>query len=282
MIKIHDLKKNYRDFQLNITLEVPAGTVTGIVGKNGAGKSTTIKSILGLIHTDGGEVEVLGKRSDKLSGADKQQLGVALADSGFSFEFNVEDVAAILKKMYKEFDEENFRKQCKDQGLPFDKKLKDFSTGMKAKLRVLAAVSHKAKVLILDEPTSGLDVIARNEVLEILRAYLEEDPERSILISSHISSDLEGLCDDIYFIHDGEVVLHEDTDAILGKYGILKLSKEDYEKLDKQYILVAKEEKFGVTCLTAEKMYYMENYPGIVVENSNLDEMILLMLGKKN
>ena len=281
MIKMTDLQKKYKDFELNITLEVPAGTVTGLIGKNGAGKSTTIKAILGLIKADGGEIRVLGKDPRKMTNAEKEALGVALSDSGFSMQLNIEDVIQILKKLYHEFDENFFREQCKAQELPFDKLIKDFSTGMKAKLRVLVAISHNAKLLILDEPTAGLDVLARNEILDMLRDYLARDSERSILISSHISSDLEGLCDNIYMIHHGKILLHEDTDTILGQYGVLKISEEDFEKIDKQYIIAKKKESFGYSCLTKEKQYYLENYPNIVVENSNIDNMIMILLGGK-
>ena len=281
MIKLTNLQKNYNDFSLNVSLEVPAGTVTGLIGKNGAGKSTTIKAILGLIRPNGGEIEVLGKAPKNFTSKDKESIGVALSDSGFSMQLNLEDVTRILKRLYHEFDEKSFREQCKNQGLPFNKLLKDFSTGMKAKLRVLVAISHNAKLLVLDEPTSGLDVLARNEILDMLRDYLAKDNERTILISSHISSDLEGLCDDIYMIDHGKILLHEDTDTILGQYGVLKVSAEEYEKLDKQYLLAKKQESFGYSCLTNEKQYYLDNYPNIVLENGNIDQMIMIMLGGK-
>lgn len=281
MIKINNLQKNYKDFSLDVSLEIPAGTVTGLIGKNGAGKSTTIKAILGLIKPDGGTLEVLGKDPQKFTSKDKEQLGVALSDSGFSMMLNLEDIVKILKSMYRSFDEKFFREQCKEQGLPFDKTIKDFSTGMKAKLRVLVAISHAAKLLILDEPTSGLDVLARNDILDMLRDYLAQDSERSILISSHISSDLEGLCDNVYMIHKGKIILREDTDAILGQYGILKVSEEEFAKLDKQYLKATKKESFGYTCLTNEKQFYLDNYPNIVVENGNIDDMIMILLGGK-
>ena len=162
-----------------------------------------------------------------------------------------------------------------------DKMLKDFSTGMKAKLRVLVAISHKAKLLILDEPTAGLDVEARNEILDMLRQYMAEDESRSILISSHISSDLENLCDDIYLIHDGKILLHEETDNIMNNYALVKVEEQDYEKIDKEHFLSSKKESFGYVCLTDQKQYYMENYPKVVVENGNIDELILMMTGGK-
>ncbi|MBE5845994.1 MAG: ABC transporter ATP-binding protein [Butyrivibrio sp.] len=279
MVKVDKLVKNYGDFKLDVSLEIPDGMVTGLVGKNGAGKSTTIKSILGLVKPDGGHVTINGKETLALSGKDKEDIGVALSDSGFSTYLSIKDVIAIMKKMYASFDEELFRKNCTSQGLPFNKPIKGFSTGMKAKLRVLVAMSHNAQLLIMDEPTAGLDVEARNDILDLLRDYLTQDEKRSILITSHISSDLEGLCDDIYLIHDGKIVLHEDTDAILDNYGVLKVDEASYEKLDKSYILSTKKDHFGYACFTNEKQFYTENNPDIVIENSNIDDLILMMTG---
>lgn len=281
MVKVDQLVKNYGDFRLELSLEIPDGTVTGIVGKNGAGKSTTIKAILGLIQPDGGRVTINGKEASRLTGAEKAQIGVALSDSGFSSYLRVEDVVCILRSMYPAFDEAFFRSSCAAQGLAFDKQIKDFSTGMRAKLRVLAAISHRAELLIMDEPTAGLDVEARNDILDLLRQYLLENDRRSILLTSHISSDLESLCDDIYLIHDGKIVLHEDTDTILSNYALLKVREEDFDMLDKRYILSTKRESYGYLCFTNEKQFYAENYPGIVVENGKIDDLILMMTGGK-
>ena len=281
MVKVDNLVKKYGDFCLNISLEIPDGTATGIVGKNGAGKSTAIKAILGLIKPDEGHVTINGKETSKLSGAEKASLGVALSDSGFSSYLRVEDVIRILRKMYPTFDEEFFRNSCISQGLSFNKQIKDFSTGMRAKLRVLAAISHRAELLIMDEPTAGLDVEARNDILALLRQYLSDNDNCSILLTSHISSDLESLCDDIYLIHNGKIVLHEDTDTILSNYAILKVNEGAYEKLDKNYILSTKKEYFGYACFTNEKQYYVENYPGIVIENGRIDDLIIMMTGGK-
>ncbi|WP_022761283.1 MULTISPECIES: ABC transporter ATP-binding protein [unclassified Butyrivibrio] len=279
MVKVDNLVKNYGSFRLDVSMEIPDGTVTGIVGKNGAGKSTTIKSILGLVKPDGGLVTINGKEASKLTAKDKEEIGVALSDSGFSTFLTVKDITVIMKKMYPSFNEEVFKKNCSSQRLPFDKAIKEFSTGMRAKLRVLIAMSHNARILIMDEPTAGLDVEARNDILDLLREYLVEDEKRSILITSHISSDLEGLCDDIYLIHDGKVILHEDTDAILGNYGVLKVNEATYEKLDKSYILSTKKDHFGYACFTNEKQFYAENNPNIVIENSDIDDLILMMTG---
>ncbi|MBR4760338.1 MAG: ABC transporter ATP-binding protein [Lachnospiraceae bacterium] len=281
MVTLNELKKEYKDFTLNVSLQLQPGVVCGLIGKNGAGKSTTIKSILGLIRPDGGKIEVLGKEPKNFTGKDKAQIGACLADSGFSRSLCIKDIISIMKSMYDDFDESDFRDKCKAQDLPLDKPLESFSTGMKAKLRVLTVLRPKVKLLVLDEPTAGLDVMARNDILDMLRAFMAEDEERSMLVSSHISSDLEGLCDEIYMIHDGSIVLHEDTDALLGKYAVLKLSKEDYGKIDRSYILRVKEQSYGYECLTDEKQFYMENYPSLTIENSSIDEIIMLMLGGK-
>lgn len=278
MLKIEHLKKSYGKFSLDCSLEVQPGCVTGLIGQNGAGKSTTFKAILGLIHRDGGKVEVFGKDINGFSAKDKQQIGVVLSDSGFSGYLTGKDIIPVLANLYGEFDKGFFLKQAQRFGLPMDKQIKEFSTGMKAKLKVLAAISHKAKLLILDEPTVGLDVVARDELLELLREFMEEEEERAILISSHISGDLESLCDDLYMIHEGKVVLHEDTDVLLGEYGLLKVNNSQYAKLDRQYLLRCRKESFGYCCLTNQKQYYLENYPQIVVENGTVDEVITMMV----
>lgn len=282
MLKIKGLVKDYGDFRLDCSMEVQPGCITGLVGQNGAGKTTTFKAALGLISYDGGEIAVLGKSPSRLSVRDRQQMGVVLNNSGFSGYLKVKDVIPVLRTMYPEFEEKKFEEICGRFGIPKDKCIKEFSTGMKAKLKVLVAVSHKAKFLVLDEPASGLDVMARRDVLNILREYMEEDETRSILISSHISSDLEGLCDDIYMIHQGRIVLHEDTDILLNNYGLIKAERKQFERLDKAHILKIRRENYGYDCLTDQKQYYRENYPDVVVEQGNLDEVIAMMIGGEN
>lgn len=278
MLKIEHLKKTYDNFSLDCSLEVRKGCITGLIGQNGAGKSTTFKAILGLISIDSGNITVLGKDIKKFTTKDKEELGIVLSDSGFSGYLRIKDIIPILQNMYEKFNKSFFLEQVQRFQLPLDKKLKDFSTGMKAKLKVLVAISHNAKLLILDEPTAGLDVIARDELLEMLREFMEADEERSILISSHISSDLETLCDDLYMIHEGKIVLHEDTDVLLSDYALLKVDRKQYEELDKRFILRSKKESYGYSCLTNQKQYYMENYPKIAIEKGSIDEVITMMV----
>lgn len=279
MVIVDNLVKTYGDFRLDLSLEIRDGAVTGIVGRNGAGKTTLIKALLGLIRPDKGRITINGKEISRLTGKDRASIGVALSESGFSAYLRVKDAAAILKKMYPTFDEEYFRNNCRVQGLAEDKRISEFSTGMKAKLRVLSAISHRASLLVMDEPTAGLDVQARNDILDLLRQYLLENEGCSVLITSHISSDLESLCDDIYLIGGGRILLHEDTDVLLGSYAILKVSWEDFEKLDKSHILSSRKDPFGYVCFTDQKQFYADNYPGIVIENGSIDDLILMMTG---
>ena len=277
MLRLENVRKKYKDFELDVTMEVKPGRVTGLIGRNGAGKTTAFKAALGLIRTEGGEISMLGKPLSKLSEKDRERIGVVLSDSGFSGYLKIKDLVVILRNLYSGFDEEYFTGKCKSFGLPFDKRIKDFSTGMKRRLHVAAALSHHADLLIMDEPTAGMDVIARDELLTMIREYMEAE-ERSVLISSHISGDLEGLCDDIYLIDEGKVILHEDMDVLLDEYGILKVTKEQYEAMDKSFLVCRRKEEFGYSCLTNQKRFYVENYPDIVVEKGSVDGVMTMMI----
>lgn len=276
LLRAANVQKKYKDFELNCSLQVEEGCVTGLIGANGAGKSTMFKAILGLIQMDGGSIEILGKDLKKQIITDKEDIGVVLAENTFSCMLTVKDIIAIMAAMYRRFDKEKFIQKCERYQLPFDKQLKDFSTGMKAKLKLLIAMSYDAKLLLLDEPTVGLDSVIRSELLDEMREFMNQDG-KAILISSHISSDLEGLCDDFYFIQNGKIVLHEDTDVLLSDYATLKVSKEQYESMDKQYILYCKEESFGYQLLTKEKQYYLDNYHDMVAEKGSMDDLMLLL-----
>lgn len=276
MLYLENVRKNYKDFELDCSMRVEPGCITGLIGPNGAGKSTAFKAALGLIHTDGGKIRVFDKTPEELLPEDRQRMGVVLADSGFCAYFTIRDLMPVLAQMYPRFSKEDFTHLCERFRLPLNKKMKEFSTGMKRKLQILAAITHEADLLILDEPTSGMDVIARDQVLNLLREYMETEG-RSILISSHISTDLEGFCDDIYLIDQGKILLHEETDTLLNQYGLLKVTEEQYEKLDRSYLLRRKKEGFGYSCLTDQKQFYRENYPEIVIENGTIDEVIVMM-----
>ena len=277
LLKLDGVKKQYKDFNLECSLQLEEGRITGLIGANGAGKSTTFKAILGLIKADEGSIEVLGTDSRKLDVAQRQQIGVVLAENTFSDIFTIHDVVAVMKAMYPNFHKDYFMKKCEEYGLPLKKQLKEFSTGMKAKFKLLTAMSYEAKLLILDEPTAGLDSVVRSELLDEMREYMNKEG-RAILVSSHISSDLEGLCDDLYFLQEGKILLHEDTDVILSDYAILKVDEKQYQELDKSYIDYRKKESFGYTLLTKEKQFYLDNYPGVVLEKGNIDDVMFMIL----
>ena len=271
MIEISNIKKNYQNFRLECSLNIAPGRITGIIGANGAGKSTLFKAILGLINLDEGQIKIFGKDSRKLDVHDKEKLGVVLAESGFSEYLKVKALVPILKNMYPDFDKDMFLNKCNNFNIPLNKMIKDLSTGTKAKLKVIVAISHNAEILILDEPTAGLDVITRNEVLDIIRTYMEEEM-RTVIISSHISSDLENLCDDIYMINDGKIIL----------YGVIKANEEQYKNLKsdtnyKNIILCCEKEKYGYKCITNDRKYIVDNYPEIVIEKGNIDELIMVL-----
>lgn len=275
MLKLEHVQKQYKDFNLNCSFQVKEGCVTGLIGANGAGKSTAFKAALGLIKTDGGSIEILGKNQKEITLKDKEEIGVVLAENTFNNILTIKDIIDVMKAMYHRFDEAEFLKKCEKYNLPLEKQLKDFSTGMKAKFKLLTAMSYDAKLLILDEPTVGLDSVTRSELLDEIREFMEQEG-RAVLISSHISSDLEGLCDDLYFIQQGAILLHEDTDVILSDYAVLKVSEERYKSMDKSYIMYRKKEPFGYELLTKEKQFYLENYPDIVMEKGSIDELMLV------
>lgn len=282
MIEISNIKKNYQNFRLECSLNIAPGRITGIIGANGAGKSTLFKAILGLINLDEGQIKIFGKDSRKLDVHDKEKLGVVLAESGFSEYLKVKALVPILKNMYPDFDKDMFLNKCNNFNIPLNKMIKDLSTGTKAKLKVIVAISHNAEILILDEPTAGLDVITRNEVLDIIRTYMEEEMQ-TVIISSHISSDLENLCDDIYMINDGKIILHEDMYKLLDLYGVIKANEEQYENLKsdtnyKNIILCCEKEKYGYKCITNDRKYIVDNYPEIVIEKGNIDELIMVLV----
>lgn len=277
MLTMENVQKQYDGYRLDCSLELRTGYITGLVGPNGAGKTTIFKSALGLISVDGGKIRILNKEPKDLTAKEREEIGVVLYDSGFSGYLTLSDISVFLKHLYKKFNKEEFEQKCRDAGLPFHKRIKEFSTGMKAKLKLIAAMSHQAKILILDEPTAGLDVIARDELLDYIRAYMQEG-DRSILISSHISKDLETLCDDVYLLDQGRIVLHEETDVLLDRYGLLKATKEQYEGLDHQHIIRRRKEAYGYYCLTDQKEYYTRNYPDLVMEKGTIDEILTLMI----
>ena len=280
MIEFEHFIKQYNDFRLELSMTIPDNKVVGIIGRNGCGKSTTIRAILGLVKPTSGSVRVFGKESRELAPRDKEKIGVALSDSMFSFLLSVEDIIAILRAMYRDFDEAFFREMCGKLNLPLKKPMKEFSTGMKAKVKVLAAISHRAELLILDEPTAGLDVEARNEIISFLKGYVRSN-DCTILITSHISTDLEGLCEEFYLFSEGKILLHETDGNIEKHYGTVQIPFEVFGTIDRKYISGYRKETFGYACITSDREFFEKNYPELKVKSANIDDFILLLGGSE-
>ncbi|MCM1062501.1 MAG: ABC transporter ATP-binding protein, partial [Eubacterium sp.] len=229
-IEIKNLTKKFKGFALdNISISLPTGCIMGLIGENGAGKSTVIKSILGIIHPDDGDIKIFGKEP---TAEMKNDIGVVLDEIGIPMQFNIKNVDSIMKNVFTNWNSDIFYNYIKKFNLPDKKTFKTFSKGMKMKLGIAVALSHDAKLLILDEPTSGLDPLVRDEIIDIFNDFTR-DETHSILISSHIVSDLEKICDYITFIHKGKITLCEEKDILLEKYGFINTSEEVLAELDK-------------------------------------------------
>lgn len=248
-ITITNVNKTYEGFKLaNANVTLPQGCIMGLIGENGAGKSTLIKLILDLIKRDSGEIRVLGCDNLRASGALKERIGVVFDECFFPENLNAKQIGTILKNIYRHWDEAAFQRHIANFELPQTKAVKEFSRGMKMKLSIAAALSHGAELLILDEAASGLDPMAREEILDLLRDFIQ-DETHSVLISSHIISDLEKVCDYITFIHKGEIVFSEEKDLIKERYRLVKCDEEELAAIPPAAIKGVRHSKFGSTAL---------------------------------
>ena len=278
ILEIKSLCKKYDGFELkNISLRLPKGMIMGLIGENGAGKTTTIKSILNLINIDRGEIKVFGLNVKENERKIKEDVGVVLDDSFFSEYLNPVDINKIMKKIYKNWDEKLYFKYLEDFKLPKNKMSKEFSSGMKMKLKIAVALSHHPKLLILDEPTSGLDPVARNEILDIFQDFIQNG-ENSIFVSSHITSDLEHIADYITFINDGEIVLSKTRDELLEKYGVVKCSKSEFEKIDKNDYVKFKVNRYEYDVLVEDKSKFKRKYDFKIIDKPTLDDIMLIYI----
>ena len=275
-IEVNNLSKKYDTFELkNINFTVPKGSIVGFVGENGAGKTTTIKSILNITNSSG-SIKILGKNIKQYEKEIKQNIGVVLDDSFLSEYLTAKQINYIMKDIYNEWNENKYINYLKQFNLPINKLLKDYSSGMKMKLKIATAISHNPKLLILDEPTSGLDPVVRNEILDIFRNYIEEDETRSIFISTHITTDLEHISDYIVFIKNGEIIFNLPTIELLENYGIIKCSKEDFSKIDEQDYIRFKQEKYQYEVLTDNKENIIKKYDITTIDKPSIEDIMLL------
>lgn len=274
-IEVKDLSKRYAGFLLDkISFNVPSGAIVGLIGENGAGKTTTIKAILNLIKSDG-SVKILGRDSKKYEKEIKKDLGVVLDDSFISTYLTPRQVNSVMKEFYSSWNEDKYYSLLKQFELPPDKLVKDFSSGMMMKLKIVTAMAHNPKILILDEPTSGLDPVVRSEILDVFRKYIEEDETRSILLSTHITTDLEHISDYIVFIDKGKVVLDIPTEEVLEDYGVVKCTKEQFEKIDKKDYVSCKKKKYQYEVLIGNKVAFRKKYDIATIDKPSIDDVML-------
>lgn len=275
VLELKGVSKKYPGFALNnISFNIKNGIITGLIGENGAGKTTTIKAILNIIQTSG-TIKIFDKDNKQYEKEIKKDLGVVLDDSFLSDYLTVQGINNIMKEFYENWNETTYFNYIKEFKLPQNKLIKNFSSGMKMKLKIAAAISHNPKLLILDEPTSGLDPIIRNEILDIFRKYIAEDEDRSILISSHITTDLEHLADYIIFIHEGNIIFNIQTDELLENYGIIKCDGTDFQKLKKEDYIKYKKDKYHYEILVKDKHYIKETYNFKIIDKPTIDEIML-------
>lgn len=275
-LQVEHLCKSYDGFALqDVSFALPKGSVMGFIGENGAGKTTVIKAILGMIRRESGTIRLFGKEQSGDMLDAKQEIGVVFDGSNFHDPIRPVDIAAMMGKIYKNWDDALFQKYLAEFKIPAGKQFKEFSRGMKMKLSIATAISHHPKLLILDEATSGLDPIVRDEILDVFFDLIQ-DEERSILMSSHITSDLEKIADYITFIHEGHILLCEEKDRMLEDYRIIKCSREQAAAVAKEDIVRRRDNGFG--CELMMKVGTAQNYRGLLMERPSLEDIMLFFV----
>lgn len=279
-LELKDVNKIYKnsDFELkNISFSLPKGSILGFVGENGAGKSTVINCILDILRIDSGEIKIFGENIKEKPILIKENIGLVLDSNNFQGNFKIENVESIYSSAFKNWDSELFYEYVERFNLPIKQEIGKYSKGMAMKLAIAVAMSHRPKLLILDEPTSGLDPITREEVLDLLLDFVS-DENNSVLLSSHITSDLEKIADYIVFIHDGEIILDKNKDELIYSYAIMKCSKADFEKVDREDIIRFRIKENQVDILVQDKEKMKNKYQGYILDNVSIDEIMLFLV----
>lgn len=270
-LRLSHISKHYSKFTLeDVNLVVPKGSIMGFIGENGAGKSTTMKAMLGLIHPDSGTVYVDGKKFTGSERDIKEHIGVVMDSACFSEELNAKEIGSVMRRIYRTWDGGRFEKLLKEYKIEGTKKVKEYSRGMKMKLSIVVALSHDSKLLVLDEATSGLDPVVRDALLDTFLEFIQNE-EHSIWLSSHILSDLEKVCDYITFIQDGRVLFSENKDELMEKYRIVKGSARQIRELDPTAVVGVQENEFG-----AQALVLSEEIPeGMISDRPNIEDIML-------
>lgn len=275
-LKVDNLTKKYDDFLLDkVSFYVPKGNIVGLIGENGAGKSTTINVMLDIIERDSGDIYILDSKKNKVNNEIREKIGVVFDGNNFPEDLTPQKLNNVLRAIYKNWEDKTFFEYIEKFNLPKTKKIKNFSKGMKMKLSISVALSHNAKLLILDEATSGLDPIVRDDILDTLLEFVQ-DENKSILISSHITSDLEKVADYIVFIHKGKVIFEETKDNLIYNYGIMKCKQKEFSYIDKEDIIRFRKMDYGYEILVKNKNEMERKYPNYVMDNIKIEDIMLL------
>lgn len=278
-VRIAGLEKSYGSFRLRgIDLQVPAGSIVGLVGENGAGKSTTIRMLLGAVPRDAGSIQVLDTDLDDPCWMSvKEDIGVVLDECHFPETMKPRQLSKVMQGIHTQWDRQVFSSYLKRFGIPEDKRIKDFSRGTRMKLAIAVAMSHHARLLVLDEPTSGLDPLVRSEILGIFQTFME-DESHAILLSSHIISDLEKVADYISCLHEGRLVFSESKDDLLYRYGIFKGSHEQFRKIDPADFISVRKNRYGVEALSSDRAIVEAKYPFLMQDRLSIEEIMMHVL----
>lgn len=277
-IEISGLSKHYKGFELKqVSFDVPKGSIVGLIGENGAGKTTTIKALLNLVSRDEGMINVLGLDNQKEERKIKEMVGVVMDGCNFHDNLKTGDIGRMMAAIYRTWNPQLFKNYLNQFKLPENKIIKEFSRGMKMKLQITVALSHEPKLLILDEVTSGLDPIAREEMLDVFMDFIQ-DEEHAILISSHITSDLDKIADYIVFMHQGQILLNEDKETLINQMGIFKCSEEGFKKLEAGEYICYRKNQFGFEILVNNKEAIRKKYPEAVLDGVTIEEIMLFYI----
>ncbi|MGO2083259.1 ABC transporter ATP-binding protein [Vagococcus sp.] len=274
-INLNNVTVTYDHFKLDsLTFSIPKGEIIGFVGENGAGKTTTIKAILNLLRLDDGNITLLGLDSHKSASQIKEKVGVVLDDTFFHEDFKIKEIEKIMRHLYQNWDQTYFYDLLKKHTIDPEKTFKQCSKGMQSKVRIFLALAHHPTILLLDEPTTGLDPVSRNDILDIFREFMND--EKAILFSSHITSDLDKIADQIILIHQGKIKLIENQISLDENYGILKISLDDFKELTDVTFLTVLKKEHSIECLTNEKQKIRQEYPDFEIITPNIEEILLM------
>lgn len=266
----------------DISFSVPEGSIVGFIGENGAGKSTTMNCILNVIRRDSGTIKIFGREMTDEDIDIRENIGVVYDSNNFPEHLTAKQLADILGRIYSKWDDFCFEQFLRRFGLPESQKIKTYSRGMSMKLAIAVALSHDSKLLILDEATSGLDPIMRDEILDVLLEFVKQE-NHSILLSSHITSDLEKIADYIVFIHNGEIILNKTKDELIYEYGVIRCSENDFHNILSEDILSSMKKDYQIDVLIKNRKLIEKKYKNLIVDSVSLDEiMLLLVKGERN